>query len=213
MKKEMSRAQRRRQAKIRKMLLSLSMVLVLALAAVGGTIAWLTDYTQTVTNTFTVGNIDIDLTETTGETYKMIPGEEIDKNPVVTVLKGSEAAYVFVKVVKSANYDSYISSEIGTDWNLLQTSEDGLTSIYYLEQDALTADNAVNAEYEVLKESTVTVRDNVTKEMMDAITDGTAAAPTIAFTAYAVQSDNLTDQNDDGEVDAADAWLVAPKNN
>ena len=206
MKKEMSRTQRRRQAKIRKMLLSLSMVLVLALAAVGGTIAWLTDETGTVTNTFTVGNIDIELEETGtdkdgNKSYKMVPGTELEKDPTVTVKAGSEAAYVFVKVVKSANYDSYISSEIDEAWTLLETSEDKLTSIYYLEQAALTADNAADVEYEVLKDSTVTVRDGVTKEMMDAITNG-AAKPTIAFTAYAIQSDNLNPDT------PANAWTL-----
>ena len=39
-----------------------ALVLVLC-CAVGGTLAWLTDTTDPVTNTFTVGDIDIDLTE------------------------------------------------------------------------------------------------------------------------------------------------------
>ena len=42
--------------------------------AIGGTLAWLTDKTDPVVNTFTVGNVDITLAETTGQEYKMVPG-------------------------------------------------------------------------------------------------------------------------------------------
>ena len=43
----------------------LAIVLVVALS-VAGTYAYLTSKTATITNTFTVGNVKIDLTETTG---------------------------------------------------------------------------------------------------------------------------------------------------
>ena len=41
-------------------------VVLLVGAAIGGTVAWLTDKTGDVVNTFTVGNIDIELAESTG---------------------------------------------------------------------------------------------------------------------------------------------------
>ena len=84
---------------------SLALLLAIAIVVVGvvaGTLAWLTDKTAPVTNTFTTSDIDIDLTETEAE-YKMIPGWSIDKDPTVTVKAGSEACYLFVKLVKSDN--------------------------------------------------------------------------------------------------------------
>ena len=69
----------------------LAVMLIVALS-VAGTIAWLTDTTEEVENTFTVGNINIDLTETEN-TYKIIPGTSQSKDPKVTVKGGSEAFY------------------------------------------------------------------------------------------------------------------------
>ena len=80
----------------------LALVLVFAVA-VGGVVAWLTDTTGSVVNTFTVGDINITLEESgtnpVGEkTYQVIPGDVKDKDPKVTVVAGSEACYLFVKV-------------------------------------------------------------------------------------------------------------------
>ena len=74
----------------------LMFVLVLSFT-IGGTLAWLTDTTEPVTNTFTYGDINITLAETT-EVYKMVPGNSISKDPSVTVESGSEACWLFVKV-------------------------------------------------------------------------------------------------------------------
>lgn len=89
----------------------LALLLAMALlvgGAVGGTVAWLTATTQKVTNTFTTSNIKIKLEETgatslSGQTdqtknYQMVPGWAMDKDPTVTVTKGSEDCYLFVEV-------------------------------------------------------------------------------------------------------------------
>ena len=63
---------------------TLALFLVLALAfggVIGGTVAWLTDKSDTVVNTFTDSDIDITLTESTGTEYKMVPGYTISKDP------------------------------------------------------------------------------------------------------------------------------------
>ena len=57
-------------------------------ATVAGTLAWLTDTTDPVVNTFTVGDINITLTESKNLDLKMVPGRTITKDPKVTV-KGS----------------------------------------------------------------------------------------------------------------------------
>ena len=83
---------------MKKKTLALVLALTLLVAGVvGGTLAWLTDRTAEVKNTFTVGDINIGLTETTTD-YKMVPGNTIAKDPTVTVKTGSDASYVRMKV-------------------------------------------------------------------------------------------------------------------
>lgn len=90
------------------------LALVLAVGAgIGGTLAWLTDKTETVTNTFTVGKLAITLDESDTDEYgvvkadaervkaneyKLVPGHRYVKDPVVHVQPNSEASYVYVVV-------------------------------------------------------------------------------------------------------------------
>ncbi len=154
--------------------------------AIGGTLAWLVDKSDAVVNTFTYGDINIDLSESTGNEYKMIPGNDITKDPKVTVEANSEACWLFVKVEKSATYDSYLADyTIADGWNKL----DGVDGVYYREVDADTA--KAGTSYQVLKGDKVTVLDSVEKSDMEAIKNGTTAKPTLTFTAYAVQKDGF----------------------
>lgn len=160
---------------------------------IGGTIAWLTDKTDAVTNTFTVGNISIELTETPVEAYKMVPGCDIAKDPTATVKADSEDCYLFVKMEKSANFDTFMTAGIADGWQILP----GETNVYYCVVDQNNADQS----FPVLKDNKVAVKDTVTKEMMDAIIEAPETAPTLTFTAYAVQM-----QNGEGTFSAQEAW-------
>ncbi len=151
-------------------------IAVIICCAVGGTFAWLTTQTSEVKNTFTIGNIDITLAETTSD-FKMIPGETIAKDPVVTVKANSEACWLFVKVTESDNLDSFISYTVDSGWTALT----GVSGVYYREVAAVSADTS----FDVLTGNAVTVKDTVTKTMMDALTDNTL--PTLTFKAYAIQ--------------------------
>ena len=160
-----------------------AVALTLALClAVGGTLAYLTMKTQTVTNTFTAGNVDITLTEETGAEYKMVPGDEIAKDPKVTVEAGSEACWVFVKVVDNAA-STYLDYTIDNKWTKL----DGFEGVYYIKQADLSGEGAEDAVYPVLTGNKVTVKDSVTKEQMNALQATGATLPTLEFTAYAIQ--------------------------
>lgn len=175
----------------------LALVLVIC-CAVGGVLAWLTDTTDSITNTFTVGNVKIALTETKGDDnhqFKMVPGRVIEKDPVVTVKADSEACWLFVKVEKSTVLNSYIDYTVDNGWTLL----DGVNGVYYKEVDATTAANG--AVYSVLTGNQVTVKDAVTQQMMDDLNVTGATQPTLTFTAYAVQAE--------GFETAADAWTAA----
>lgn len=75
-------------------------VMLVAALVVGGTLAYFTD-TKSVTNTFTVGKVKIDLTEdkwVANADHTLVPGKFYDKNPTITVKDGSQDAYVFLKL-------------------------------------------------------------------------------------------------------------------
>lgn len=179
---------------------SLALLLAIAIVVVGavaGTVAWLTDRTAAVENTFTTSDITIELTETTGESYKMIPGCTIAKDPKVTVKTGSEACYLFVKLEESDNFADFMTYKMADGWQALS----GNAGVFYREVAAATADTT----FEVLQGNQVTVKDKVTKEQMNALTADTH--PTLTVTAYASQ----LNKNNTQEFTAAEAWAnIAP---
>ena len=183
-----------------------SLALVLALAmivvcVVGGTLAWLIATTGSVTNTFTYGDIDIKLEETDAtvsadgsatKEFKMIPGYTIAKDPKVTVLADSEKCYLFVKVAESDNFDTFMTYDMADGWKALA----GVSGVYYREVETSTA----NQEFAVLKDNQVTVSGDVTKTMLNGLTEATQ--PTLTFTAYACQYNSSNGTS----FSAADAW-------
>lgn len=181
--------------KTKKLMAAVAVALTLCVT-IGGTLAWLTDKTDSKVNTFTVGNIDIELSETTSN-YKMVPGNPISKDPKVTVKADSEACWLFVKVKESSNLDAFITYTVATDWTKLEENTADNTVVYYREVSASTSDQ----DFYVLADNKVTVINTVTKSDMDVLT--TTTLPTLTFTAYAVQKDNITT--------AAAAWAEASK--
>jgi len=173
------------------LIIVVSLTSILALAT-GVTLALLTSISGPVENTFTLGEISISLDETTGNTYDMIPGTTVAKDPKVTVKRGSEDCWLFIKLDKSTGIDSYLSYGIDEGW----TVYDGDDGIYYRKLDYTAHDTA----YPILKDDCFTVRDSLTEEMMSAI----ASKPTMAFSAYAVQSY--------GVEDASEAWALIEEN-
>ena len=160
--------------------MALALVLVFAVA-VGGVVAWLTDKTGSVTNTFTVGDINIELDETTGNSYKVIPGTTIDKNPKVTVKANSEACWLFVKVDK-ANWNDNLTYTIAGENGWISYKTEGNTTYYYQQVDATGATAKV---IPVLAGNAVNVSGNLAKGEI-------TAEPTLTFTAAAVQQENIT---------------------
>ena len=172
----------------------LAMVLalvLLAVCAVSGTLAWLTAKSDTVVNTFTTSDIKVELTET-NETYKMVPGYDIHKDPKAKVLAGSEECYLFVKLDKSQNFDTFLTYEMAEGWTLVPSE----TNVYF--RKVLTAD--IGTAYSVLANDQVTVKGEVTKAMMDVLT--TETLPKLTVTAYASQ----LHKNATTEFTAAEAW-------
>ena len=175
----------------------LAMVLalvLLAVCAVSGTLAWLTAKSDVVVNTFTTSDIKVELKETTGTEYKMIPGYTIRKDPQATVLTGSEECYLFVKLDESTNFKNYMTYEMVEGWTVVP----GETNVYF--RKVLTTD--IGTPYSVLKDNQVTVKDTVTKEQMNALDVEGAVKPTLTITAYASQLYKSAGV----KFTAADAW-------
>ncbi len=76
-------------------------VALVAIAVVGASLAYFTDTTENVQNTFTMGGVKIDLTEpewNPDEVHKLMPGSTFAKDPTITVQEDSEDSYVFLEM-------------------------------------------------------------------------------------------------------------------
>lgn len=179
----MKHGENRRSVSSKTFVVMLALVLALG-CAVGGTIAWLTAQTGEVKNTFTYGNIKIELNETkpANQQAKIIPGQDIDKNPEVTVKPGSEACWLFVKVEKTGDFvEGKVTYAVDTaNW----TSVPGAANVYYHKVDAATA--LAGITFNVLEGNKVTVSKDLTKGEIENLTN-----PTLSFTAYAIQQESF----------------------
>ena len=128
----------------RKALMLILCAALLVSATVMGTLAYLTDKTDAVTNTFTVGKIDITLTETKGNSFKIVPGATDEKNPTVTVVKGSEVCYVYALVTNNLVLNNKTVATVNVDpakWESMGTS--GNKTLYRYYQTVNAADEDV----------------------------------------------------------------------
>lgn len=176
---------------MKKTLITILATVLVCCCVVGGTLAWLTDKTEAVKNVFTVGDIEITLTESDALDLKIIPGKEIAKDPVVTVKGNSEACWLFVKI-EETNWSDKLTYNVNvTDagWTLLETG------VYYRKVSAKDTDQ----EFYVLDENKVTVANTLTSAEMETMAN---AQPTLTITAYAVQQENIGN-------DPATAWATA----
>jgi predicted ribosomally synthesized peptide with SipW-like signal peptide len=176
---------------------TLALLLALALGAagaIGGTVAWLTAKPQAIVNTFTTSDIAIALAETTGQAYQMIPGCAIRKDPAVTVLPGSEACYLFVKLEASNDLDAFLTYDVADGWTPLE----GETNVYW----RAVQPEGMGAAYSVIKNDQVAVRDTVTQERMAGLTPSNR--PALAVTAFAAQYEKRAGE----PFTAAEAWSL-----
>lgn len=174
-----------------------AIVLVIGCTA-GGTVAWLVSKPAPITNVFTVGNINATLTETK-TAFKIVPGVDIDKDPVATVKANSEDCYLFMQLTEE-NWPTFteadsttrkVKYDIANGWTKLK-SENGVY-VYYREVTKKDTDQP----FDVLKDNKVTVSNTLTKENVDAIT----GTPELTVAVYAVQKESM------GSVEKA--WATA----
>ena len=179
----------------KKIALLLTCVLLLC-CVVGGTMAWLTATTEEVVNTFTIGDINIELLEhdyvpetqtlnkeadpvKANTDYLFVPGDTLPKDPFVTVEAGSEACYLFIKVEELNN-----SCEVTVDnqkitvnpildwthrdvWTVYKKESTDTVTYLYKKVDAATAE--AGATWFILEDDQITVSEDVIKEMVPII--------------------------------------------
>lgn len=180
------------QTKKKKMLTTgLAVALAALLLIGGGTFAYLQSASDDVVNEFDANKVQVELEETTGGDYNIVPGTTETKDPTVTV-DNTVAAYVFVEVTDKT--DGLVTYEIADGWTKL----DGYDGVYYREVAANATDNV----FSVLKGDKVTYSAELkNSNMLDA--NGTLKTGIeLTFKAYAIQKEPFAD--------AAEAYLGIP---
>lgn len=175
-------------------------VCLLATAIIGTTLAYFTD-TAEVTNTFTVGNVDITLDEAKvggdgqaiepeerviSNEYKLYPGKSYDKDPTVHVSGESEDCYVFVEVAVSENIESVLDEfALDTKWAKLKGTEGSVSGIYYYVNEG---NSIVSKGTDLIVFDGFKILDGATNEDLAKVT----GADTITVIAYAIQAEGFT---------------------
>ena len=188
---------------MKKTLITIVATVLLCCCLIGTTYAWLVTKTEPIKNTFTFGNINITLTETdatnNAKEFKVVPGATIDKDPTVTVKANSEACWLFIKVEKSANFDTFMTYAMADGWTVLDAVN--APGVFYRQVASLDADQ----KFAVLEDNKVDVKTTVTKADVDSIGSD---LPALTFTAYAVQLEGF-DTTVDGVEGVIRAWNEA----
>ena len=190
------------KARSKALLLTLCAVLLVTVSVLG-TMAYLTSQ-DTVTNTFTVGQVAITLDETDTDhntpdanrdkanAYHLLPGKEYVKDPIIHVDSVSEDSWIFVKVENGiADYEAATSTAEGGYKNIATqitdngwTALNGVADVYYKSytKNAAGADLAVFSNFKIA--------DNANdRHGWKGINPDTTK---IEVTAYAVQSEGFT---------------------
>lgn len=131
----------------RKILALASAVCMVAILAIGGTLAYFTS-TDEATNTFTTGKVDITLNEKfDADNAKLLPGSQtanaVEKEVSIKVNSGSEDAYVWYEWLIPAALDS-IDGSTGTN-NVVHVNSLGRTWDKYRENSKFWADGQTEA--------------------------------------------------------------------
>ena len=167
----------------RKTLISVMAIAITLCCLIGTTYAWLVAKTEPVVNTFTFGNITISLSksESNSTNTKIVPGQTLTEDPTVTVKKDSEACWLFIKIEETANFDTFLSYNIATGWELLEKNDQEGYTVYYQEVEASSEDES----FRIIKDGELVANITATKADYDAVL--AEDYPKLTFTAYAVQ--------------------------
>lgn len=159
---------------------ALAVALAVLLLIGGGTFAYLQSTTGDVTNTFEANKVTVDLTETTGSNYDIVPGTDQKKDPKVTV-NATVPAYVYVEVKDTT--DGLVGYEIAEGWTKL----DGYDNVYYREVEKADAAQG----FAVLKDDKVTYSTALENSDMVDENGNLKSGIELTFKAHAIQKEGF----------------------
>lgn len=208
----------------RKALLLTLCAILLVVGTVVGSLAYFTD-SEVVTNTFTVGNVAIELHEdgevtrkdgTVGKDYHLLPGHSYSKDPTVTVTSTTDdAAYVRMIVTVSdyadlkaafpaqEYYDAdgnfllqkLVSGWDASKWECVNISENGVYEFRYFETATRKSGPKANGKLESLF-TEIVIPGTVTNDQLEKLED-----MVVSVEAHAIQAAGF-------ETDENGAWLA-----
>lgn len=163
-------------------------MIVLSLFGIGTgwTVAWLTSETKSVRNVFTVGAVEIRLTETLNTDADgdgkpdawegiLVPGTVLTKDPMITVPEDCEDSWIFVQLEESEwPQNPKIGYGIDAGWQALPNHK----NIWFREVGRMETERS----FRVLSQDRITVSDTLTKQELASI-----GQPKLTVSAYAVQ--------------------------
>ena len=197
---------------MKKFIVGILATLMLCGCMVGVSIAWLTAETTPIQNTFTSGNITLalDRGDATVDTLdlKMVPGKTISCPAFVRVGKDSESCYVFVAVLKSDEFDNYMTYEMFEGWSEVLDYTDPenptpISGLYYRIVEA-DATRETDHNFNILANNQLKVRTDVTADALANVSSDNDKLQ-LNFIALAIQYEYISDETD---VDkrASEAW-------
>ena len=195
--------------------IALSAVLLVG-GSVAGTMAYLQSQTETVTNTFTVGQVHITLDEasvtkygekvpvdsdgkevrtTQGNSYTLVPGQKYVKDPTVYVKGGSADCYLYVRIQSMTDFEKMVGSDGDS---IFETSHYGLLSSQVAQNGWTKLDGVPDVYYRAVSTASeqqefkvfagFELRSNLTNDNVMNL-----GVNPINVTAYAIQSQGFTD--------------------
>lgn len=184
-------------------------VVLLLLVVAGGILAYFTD-TDTETNTFTIGNVKIDLVEDNWNATSaqgILPGTEVSKDPKVSNV-GTAGAYMFLKVQEPCYGGTPVfkfndeDDEVNEGWVPVgnervcesNTGVSTATTIYAYGSSSAMTEVTANSSTGTLFDSVI-LDSTLDKTALTALVGGDFDDPqaiNIVVDAYGIQKDNVT---------------------
>lgn len=195
----------------KKSIVFIVVALLLALALIiGGISAYFTSTPEAKTNVFTIGNVQITLTEPTWDALpdannngkkdaaeNLVPGQEVAKDPTVTNV-GASPAYIFVKV-EIPNYTGTSAATDLFDLHTVDTTKwnrivDTTTSNVHTQVFAYATGTTKETLTPLAAGSNVKLFENVTLTTDETcITNAGTGDKNVVVTAYGIQTEGLSE--------------------
>ena len=187
-------------------LMSLVLVLALALSFTAAYLWSVSNDGTPITNTFDTNDVEIDVDETTGDEYEILPGTSDPKDPSVTV---TATTPTYAYVVVTDNTQGLVTWSPADGWELLESETDEetgiVTCVYYREVKPVVDEDGNKTQteftYDFLDDNEVHYDSTLTgTQIKNGVTAAGEDGIYLSFLGYAIQKTPFDDP--------AKAWLA-----